>query len=95
MHFVCSAGLRGTACASVVKDVFVLGAVIFAGIAIPVRFFGSPAAMFGHVLAKHPQMLVLPPGGAFHGTVWYVSTVLLTDTLRRNAMLLRCPSSCS
>jgi solute:Na+ symporter, SSS family len=76
--FVYGAGLRGTAWASVVKDVFVLGAVIFAGIAIPVRFFGSPAAMFDHVLAKHPQMLVLPPGGAFHGTVWYVSTVLLT-----------------
>ena len=76
--FVYGAGLRGTAWASVVKDVFVLGAVIFAGIAIPVRFFGSPAAMFDHVLAAHPQMLVLPPGGAFHGTVWYVSTVLLT-----------------
>ena len=50
--FVFSAGLRGTAWASVVKDVFVLGAVIFAGIAIPVRFFGSPAAMFDHVLAQ-------------------------------------------
>ena len=33
--FVYGAGLRGTAWASVVKDVFVLGAVIFAGIAIP------------------------------------------------------------
>jgi hypothetical protein len=77
--FVYGAGLRGTAWASVVKDVFVLGAVIFAGIAIPIRFFGSPTAMFDHVLAKHPQMLVLPPGGAFHGTVWYVSTVLLTS----------------
>ncbi|HEY2554533.1 MAG TPA: sodium:solute symporter family protein, partial [Candidatus Cybelea sp.] len=52
--FVFSAGLRGTAWASVVKDVFVLAAVIFAGVAIPVRFFGSPAAMFDHVLAKHP-----------------------------------------
>jgi solute:Na+ symporter, SSS family len=76
--FVFSAGLRGTAWASVVKDIFVLGAVIFAGIAIPVRFFGSPSAMFDRVLQLHPQMLVLPSGSAFHGTVWYVSTVLLT-----------------
>lgn len=76
--FVFSAGLRGTAWASVIKDIFVLGGVIFAGIAIPARFFGSPAAMFHRILQVHPQVLVLPPDGAFHGTVWYVSTVLLT-----------------
>jgi SSS family solute:Na+ symporter len=76
--FVFSAGLRGTAWASVVKDVFVLGAVIFAGVAIPTRFFGSPKAMFDRVLALHPQMLTLPHGSAFHGTVWFASTVLLS-----------------
>ncbi|MBV9698709.1 MAG: sodium:solute symporter family protein [Candidatus Eremiobacteraeota bacterium] len=76
--FVFSAGLRGTAWASVVKDVFVLGAVVFAGIAIPLRFFGSPAAMFDRIVQAHPHMLTLPLGGAFHGTAWYVSTVLLS-----------------
>ncbi len=76
--FVFTAGLRGTAWASVVKDVFVLGAVIFAGIAIPTRFFGSPGAMLERVAQVHPQMLVLPPGTAFHGTVWFVSTVVLS-----------------
>ncbi len=76
--FVYSAGLRGTAWASIVKDVLVLGAVTFAGIAIPMRFFGSPGAMFDRVLRVHPQMLVLPHGAAFHGTTWFVSTVLLT-----------------
>jgi len=76
--FVFTTGLRGTAWASVVKDLLVLGAVIFAGIAIPVRFFGSPARMFDHVLQTHPQMLTLAPGGAYHGTVWFVSTVLLS-----------------
>ncbi|HEX3456409.1 MAG TPA: sodium:solute symporter family protein [Candidatus Baltobacteraceae bacterium] len=76
--FVFTAGLRGTAWASVVKDVFVLAAVIFAGIAIPIRFFGSPSAMLQRVVAAHPHMLVLPIGTAFHGTVWYVTTVLLS-----------------
>ncbi len=76
--FVFTAGLRGTAWASVVKDVFVLGAVIFAGIAIPTRFFGSPGAMLERVAQVHPQMLVLPAGTAFHGTVWFVSTVVLS-----------------
>ncbi len=76
--FVFSSGLRGTAWASIVKDVLVLGAVIFAGIAIPTRFFGSPSAMFDRLLTMHPQMLVLPAGSAFHGTAWYASTVLLS-----------------
>ncbi len=76
--FVFTAGLRGTAWASIVKDILVLGAVLFAGVAIPMRFFGSPSAMFDRVLAQHPQMLVLPAGGAIHGTIWFASTVLLS-----------------
>ncbi len=76
--FVFTAGLRGTAWASIVKDVFVLAAVTFAGIAIPIRFFGSPASMFDRIVQTHPHMLVLPFGTAFHGTIWYISTVLLS-----------------
>ncbi|MGB8909179.1 MAG: sodium:solute symporter family protein [Candidatus Cybelea sp.] len=76
--FVFSAGLRGTAWASIVKDVLVLGAVTFAGVAIPVRFFGSPSAMFARILETHPQMLILPLGSAYHGTIWFASTVLLS-----------------
>jgi solute:Na+ symporter, SSS family len=76
--FVFTAGLRGTAWASVVKDVLVLGAVIFAGLAIPIQFFGSPAAMIGQVLRAHPHLLTLAGGAAPNGQVWYVSTVLLT-----------------
>lgn len=76
--FVLTAGLRGTAWASIVKDALVLGAVIFAGIAIPVQFFGSPAKMLDQVLRVHPNFLTLQAGTTAHGTVWYVSTVLLT-----------------
>ncbi len=76
--FVFTAGLRGTAWASVVKDALVLAAVIFAGIAIPIHFFGSVPAMLGQLRAAHAAMLTLAPGTAPSGTVWYVSTVLLT-----------------
>lgn len=76
--FVYSAGLRGTAWASIVKDVLVLGGIVFAGIAIPVRFFGSPSAMLDRIAQAHPQMLVVVPGAVYHGTVWFVSTVLLS-----------------
>jgi SSS family solute:Na+ symporter len=76
--FVFTAGLHGTAWASIIKDAFVLGGICFAGIAIPMRFFGSPARMFDRVLALHPHMLTLPAGSNFHGTVWFVSTVLIS-----------------
>ncbi len=39
--FVFTTGLRGAAWASVVKDVLVLAAVVFAGIYLPWHFFGS------------------------------------------------------
>jgi solute:Na+ symporter, SSS family len=76
--FVYTTGLRGTAWASIVKDVLVIAGVTFAGVAIPLRFFGSHAAMFDRIVATRPQALLLPPGGAYHGTVWYVSTVMLS-----------------
>jgi len=76
--FVFATGLRGTAWASIVKDALVIGALIFVGIAIPIQFFGSPAAMFDQLLRAHPHHLLLAAGAADHGEIWYVSTVLLT-----------------
>lgn len=77
--FVFSAGLRGTAWASVIKDTLVLSAVVFAGVFLPIHFFGSPAAMFTKVLQAHPHWLTLSTGTNKYGQVWFVSTVLLTS----------------
>ena len=77
--FTFGAGLRGTAWGSIVKDVLVLCAVLFVGIALPVRFFGSWTHTIDLVLANHPYFLTLPPAYAPHGAIWYVSTVLLTS----------------
>ncbi|MBV8721971.1 MAG: sodium:solute symporter family protein [Candidatus Eremiobacteraeota bacterium] len=76
--FVFTTGLRGTAWASVIKDVLVLGAVLFAGIAIPIQFFGSHATLIDQVLRRHPGFLTLRPGTAANGAIWYVTTVLFT-----------------
>ncbi|MBV9272005.1 MAG: sodium:solute symporter family protein [Candidatus Eremiobacteraeota bacterium] len=76
--FVFSAGLHGTAWASVIKDSLVLAAVLFAGIAIPMHFFGSIPVMMDRLLAAHPHWLTLKPGIAAQGEVWFISTVLLT-----------------
>lgn len=77
--FVFTTGLRGAAWASVIKDGLVLAAVIFAGIALPVHFFGSPAAAIDRVLQTHPHWMTLVPGTGNYGTAWYISTVLLTS----------------
>lgn len=79
--FVFTAGLRGTAWASIIKDVLVLGAVLFAGIILPIHFFGSPAAMLDRVLQLHPHWMTLPPPGtanAMYTLPWFVTTILLS-----------------
>jgi SSS family solute:Na+ symporter len=76
--FVFVTGLRGTAWASIIKDALVIGALLFVGLAIPLQFFGSPATLFDQVLRAHPEHLVLGGLTAPKGSLWYVSTVLLT-----------------
>ena len=75
--FVFGCGLRGVAWASVVKDVLVLAAVVFAGVWLPVHFFGSPGAVVERVLALHPNWMTLDHDLTPRGTTWFVSTVVL------------------
>lgn len=75
--FVFVTGLRGTAWTAVVKDAVVLGAVIFAGIVLPVHFFGSPAAVIAKVEALRPTWLTLASTGTPYTATWFVSTVIL------------------
>lgn len=77
--FVFVTGLRGTAWASILKDALVIGALIFVGVVIPLQFFGSPATLFDQVLRAHPDHLLLGSLTASKGSLWYVSTVLLTS----------------
>jgi SSS family solute:Na+ symporter len=76
--FVYFVGLRGTAWAAVVKDVLVLAGVIFAGVVLPIHFFGSPANVITKVLAQQPAWMTLQGTTTPNGTVWFVTTVLLT-----------------
>jgi solute:Na+ symporter, SSS family len=52
--------------------------VLFAGIVLPIQFFGSPKGVIDHVLKLHPNWMTLASGTTNFGTVWFVSTVLLT-----------------
>jgi len=57
LGWVLSGRLRGVAWVSGSKDVLVLGAILFAGIVIPVHFFGSPVNLFAKLREAHPDWL--------------------------------------
>ena len=76
--FVLISGLRGAAWASLIKDALVLAGVIFAGIVLPIQFFGSPQAAIGRVLQIHPNWMTLGGPTENYGTLWFASTVLLS-----------------
>ncbi|HEX3467267.1 MAG TPA: sodium:solute symporter family protein, partial [Candidatus Elarobacter sp.] len=76
--FTYLAGLRGTAFASVAKDLLVLLGVLFAGVLLPIHFFGSPAAALDHVLADHPGWLTIAGPTAPSGITWVITTTILT-----------------
>jgi SSS family solute:Na+ symporter len=76
--FVFACGLRGMAWASLVKDVLIVLTILFAGVWLPIHFFGSPAAVIDRVLIAHPGWLTLNTDLSARGTRWFVSTVVLT-----------------
>jgi len=76
--FVLVSGLRGAAWASLIKDALVLAGVIFAGIVLPIQFFGSPQAVISGVVQAHPHWMTLVGPTENYGTLWFASTVLLS-----------------
>jgi SSS family solute:Na+ symporter len=74
--YVMVSGVRGSAWTSVVKDILVLGVVLFLGIYLPVHYYGGIGAMFEAIEQAKPGFLALPPKG--ESVVWLVSTVLLS-----------------
>jgi solute:Na+ symporter, SSS family len=78
ISFVLISGLRGAAWASLIKDGLVLAGVIFAGIVLPIQFFGSPQAVIDKVLQVHPNWMTLVGLPENYGTLWFASTVLLS-----------------
>lgn len=77
LAFILVGGIRGVAFASIFKDSMMVGALVFAGIVLPVRFAGSPLAVINQVLRGHPQWMTLSPGASEYGLRWFVSTTFL------------------
>jgi SSS family solute:Na+ symporter len=74
--FVVGSGVRGSAWTAVLKDIMILAAAVFAGIYLPLHYYGSFGAMFTEIERVKPSFLVLPSSGM--STSWFISTVLLS-----------------
>jgi solute:Na+ symporter, SSS family len=77
--FVFVSGVRGVAWVSVIKDLLLLFAAIFVGIAVPYIYFGGIGPMFAAVVHAKPHHLVMPGATTNLGHSWYISTVLLVS----------------
>jgi SSS family solute:Na+ symporter len=76
--FVFVSGVRGVAWASVIKDLLLLFAAVFIGIAIPHIYFGGIGRMFAAIAHAKPEHLVMPGATKDLGHAWYISSVLMT-----------------
>jgi len=77
--FVFVSGVRGIAWASIVKDLLLLFAAVFVGIAVPQVYFGGIGPMFAALANAKPSHLVMPGATQNLGHGWYISTVLLVS----------------
>ena len=73
--YVIISGIHGSAWTAVIKDIMILGVVIFLGMYIPYHYFGGIQPMFEAVQFTKPEMLTLADQGL--STSWFVSTILL------------------
>ena len=78
--FVFVSGVRGVAWVSVIKDVLLLGAALFVGIAIPYVYFGGIGHMFAALAQAKPTHLTMPGATTNLGHGWYISSVLMVST---------------
>jgi SSS family solute:Na+ symporter len=76
--FVFFSGVRGVAWVSVLKDILLLFAALFVGIAVPYIYFGGIGPMFTAVIQAHPGHLVMPGAIKNLGHSWYITSVFLT-----------------
>jgi len=75
--FVFASGVRGVAWVSVIKDLMLLSAAVFVGIALPHIYFGGVGGMFSALIQTKASHLVMPGATKQLGHRWYVTTVLL------------------
>jgi solute:Na+ symporter, SSS family len=77
--FMFTSGIRAIAWVGVIKDVLLLSAAVFLGIALPYIYFGGIGEMFTQLAHAKLPHLTLPGSTTNMGFGWYITTVLLTS----------------
>jgi SSS family solute:Na+ symporter len=77
--FVLVSGIRAVAGMSVLKDLLMIGVVVFVGAEVPRILFGGVGPMFARMAAEHPAHLTMPGPVPAFGHSWFISTVLLSS----------------
>jgi len=75
--FVSVSGVRGVAWVAVVKDILLLFAAVFIGLAVPRIYYGGVGGMFSALAHANPRHLVMPGETANLGHGWYITTLIL------------------
>lgn len=73
--FVSVSGIHGSAWTAVLKDILLLGVILFLGIYLPYHYFGGVKSMFETLDATKPGFLLIPESG--YSMSWYISTCLI------------------
>lgn len=76
--FVFVSGIKGVASTAVVKDVTMMGAMLFFGIYLPYHYFGGIGEMFAQLETLKPSFLTFPGGTKNLDVVWGMSTLVVT-----------------
>ncbi|MGZ4160762.1 MAG: sodium:solute symporter family protein [Neobacillus sp.] len=74
--YVMISGIHGSAWTAVIKDIMILGVVLFMGTYLPFHYYGGFQPMFEAIDKAKPGFLTLPNSGL--SVSWFISTVLLT-----------------
>lgn len=74
--YVMISGIHGSAWTAVIKDIMILGVVLFLGIYLPIHYYGGFQPMFEAIDQAKPGFLTFPKTGM--SVSWFISTVLLT-----------------
>jgi SSS family solute:Na+ symporter len=77
--FVLASGIRAVAGMSFLKDLLMVGVVVFVGIAVPRMLFGGIGPMLARMAAEHPNYMTMPGPNPAFGHGWFVTTVLLSS----------------
>lgn len=74
--FVMVSGIHGSAQTSILKDILILGIVVFLGFYFPIHYYGGFHSMYEAIEQVKPGFTILPKQGM--SISWYISTVILS-----------------